>query len=435
MTRVVAFTTITTAALLAMGVPRATATPPAPWHLGTLAPWHPGTPAPWHLGPLAAWSISAPGFADDRADELYDEGREAIEEGRYDRAIERFDRLIALKTNRTDAALYWKAYSLSKTGNRAASLQTLADLQKRFADSRWIKDAKALEVEVRQASGQAVSPASQDDDELKLMALRGLMESDPEQAFPAIEKILGGSSSPKVKDRALFVLSQSRSPKARAIIAGFAKGNANPDLQLRAIRYIGIMGGNDNRQILADVYNTSSDPAVKRSILRSFMMSGDRDRLLAVAKSETDAGLRGEAVRQLGVMHGSAELAQLYQSEASREVKQSILQAMFIGGDSDKLIDLAKSEKDPELRKVAIRNLGLMKRPGTSEALTAIYASDNSPDVRKTVINALFLQQNATALVALARAEKDPEMKKDIVAKLSLMKSKEAIDYLMELLK
>jgi HEAT repeat protein len=174
---------------------------------------------------------------------------------------------------------------------------------------------------------------------------------------------------------------------------------------------------------------------VKRSILRSFMVSGDRERLLAVARSETDAGLRGEAVRQLGVMHGSAELAQLYQTETSLEVKKSILQAMFVGGDADKLIDLAKTEKDPELRKTAIHNLGLMKRAGTSDALTAIYASDPSPDIRRTVINALFLQNNATALVALARAEKNLEMKKEIVSKLSLMKSKEATDYLMELLK
>src|SRR5262245_46501503 len=68
--------------------------------------------------------------ADDRADELYDEGREAIEEGRYDRAIDRFNRLIALKSNRTDAALYWKAYSQAKLGQRAEALGTLADLQK-----------------------------------------------------------------------------------------------------------------------------------------------------------------------------------------------------------------------------------------------------------------------------------------------------------------
>ena len=42
------------------------------------------------------------------------------------------------------------------------------------------------------------------------------------------------SNSLRVKDRALFVLSQSRSARARALIAGIAKGNANPDLVCKA---------------------------------------------------------------------------------------------------------------------------------------------------------------------------------------------------------
>jgi HEAT repeat protein len=110
---------------------------------------------------------------------------------------------------------------------------------------------------------------------------------------------------------------------------------------------------------------------------------------------------------------------------------------MFVGGDSERMIELAKGEKDPELRKTAIRNLGLMKRQGTSDALTGIYNSDSNAEVRKTVINALFLQNNGTALVALARAEKNLELKKEIVQKMSVMspKSKEVSDYLMELLK
>jgi tetratricopeptide (TPR) repeat protein len=372
---------------------------------------------------------------DERADELYDRARDLIEEGRYDRALAELDRLIALKSNRTDAALYWKAYCQMRLGQRAEALTSISDLGKQFPDSRWIRDARALEVEVRQSSGQTVSPASQDDDELKLMALRGIMQSDPDQALPIIEKMLTGANSPKVKDRALFVLSQSNSARAREVIAGVAKGNANPDLQLKAIRYLGMMGGQDSRQLLVDVYRTSTDVAVKRAVLRSYMTAGDRERLFALAKSETDQSLRAEAVRQLGVMGARGELAQLYQSESSVEVKKQILQAMFVGGDSDRLIDLAKSEKDPELRKTAIRNLGLMKRSGTTEALVSIYGSDSSADVKKAVINALFIQNNASALVTLARNEKNMEFKKDIVSKLSNMNSKEAKDYLMELLK
>src|SRR3954471_13125954 len=200
----------------------------------------------------------------ERADDLYERARDMIENSRYDRALAELDRLIPLKSNRTDAALYWKAYVLARLAQRPEALATIADLTREYPDSRWLKDAKAIEVEVRQSSGQPVSPASQDDEDLKLMALRGLMNSDPDQALPVLEKMLSSANSPKVKDRALFVLSQSHSAKAREIIAGVAKGNANPDLQMRAIRYLGMMGGADSRSLLADVYKATPDVSVKR---------------------------------------------------------------------------------------------------------------------------------------------------------------------------
>jgi tetratricopeptide (TPR) repeat protein len=371
----------------------------------------------------------------DRADALYRQARQSIDQGRYERAIEQLDRLVNLAGgNRVDAALYWKSYTLAKQGQRAAALTTLADLQKRFADSRWLKDAKALEVEIRQASGQAVSPDAQNDEELKLLALRGLMQSDPDRAVPMIERLLAGNSSVKVQENALFVLSQSRSARAREIITTVAR-SGNPDLQLRAIRYLGAVGGPENRQILDEVYRTSTDTAVKRAILRSFAVAGDRARLLALAKTESSAELRGEAVQQLGIAHASAELSDLYLSESTVDGKKRILQAMFISGSADKLVDLARTEKDPELRRSAIRNLGLIGGGKTGDALRSMYGSEAGADVRREIINALFLQQNATTLVDLARVEKDAALKKEIVTKLSLMKSKEATDYFLELLK
>ena len=373
---------------------------------------------------------------DDRADALYQQGRDAIERNRYELAIERFDRLIQMNTDRTDAALYWKAYSVARSGNPGYALEVIANLEKQFPNSRWIKDAQALEVEVRQASGQTVTPESQADEDTKLMALRGIMNSDPDRALPIIEQMLAGTASPRVKDRALFVLSQSNSPRARTVIANVAKGSANPDLQLRAIRYLGVMGGDANRQLLADVYAASSDQAAKRAIIRSFMVSGDRARLLRLAKGEANVELRGEAVNQLGVMGAHAELTELYQTETSVDVKKRIIQAMFVGGNADSLVELAKNEKDPQLRRSAVRNLGLMGANRTGDALKSIYQSDPSPEIKKEAINALFLQNNGRALVELARAEKDPQMKKDMIAKMSLMsKSKEVTDYLLELLR
>ncbi len=374
--------------------------------------------------------------AEEQADVVYVQARDLIEQGRFDAAIDRLNQLIAEKSSRTDAALYWRAYSLAKIGQRADALSTLEDLQKQFARSRWSRDARALEVELRQASGQTVSPDSQADDEMKLMALRGLMQSDADRALPILEKMLATTNSQRVKERALFVLSQSGTPRSREVLTNVAKDGSNPDLQRRAVRYLGMMGGPDNRQILASVYQASSDAAVKRAIIQGFMVSGDRARIVTLAKTETVPELRREAVRQLGVMGAQAELAELYQTETSVDVKKQILQAMFVGGSADRLIDLAKTEKDPQLRRTAIRNLGLMGANRTGDAIKAIYLSDTAPESRSEAINALFLQQNARTLVELARAEKDPQLKKEIVSKLALMsRSQEARDYLLELLK
>jgi HEAT repeat protein len=109
---------------------------------------------------------------------------------------------------------------------------------------------------------------------------------------------------------------------------------------------------------------------------------------------------------------------------------------MFIGGRADRLIELAKSEPDPDLRRKAIRNLGLMGKEKTGTALVEIYGADRDPAVKKAVIEGLFLQSHADALVIMVRKETDPELKRSIVEKLSLMQgSKVAMDYLMELLK
>src|SRR5512132_3003128 len=108
---------------------------PGPLGFGPLGP-PPGGSAR-SLGLVAGAPL---GFdADDRADDLYNSGREAIEEGKYERALDRFNRLIELKSNRTDAALYWKAYSLAKLGRGAEAVTTLTDLQQRFKDSRWMR--------------------------------------------------------------------------------------------------------------------------------------------------------------------------------------------------------------------------------------------------------------------------------------------------------
>jgi len=370
----------------------------------------------------------------DRESEMYQQAYDAMTEARWDRALSGFSRVAALKGSRVDAALYWQAYSQSQLGQRAEALTTIAELTKGYPSSNYVKQARALEQEVRRDAGQPVRPQDQADEDLKLIAIQSLQQAAPEQAIPMLEKLLQGNSSPRVKERALFVLAQSDSPRAREVLKNYAKGSATPELQAKAIQYLGVHGSSESRAVLGEVYASSTDVDVKRRILRAFMVAGEKERLWKAAQGEQNAELRAEAVRQLGVMGAHEELWQLYQKETAVDVRKQVIRAMFVGGNADRMIELAKSEKTPELRREAVRNLGLMGSKKTGDALAQIYATDRDPEIRKTVINSLFLQNNATALVGLARKEEDINLKKEIVQKLALMQSKEATAYMLELI-
>jgi HEAT repeat protein len=318
-------------------------------------------------------------YVDGRNSEgLYEQARGLIERDQYTRAVETFDRVIAAGGNRVDAAMYWKAYSFSKIARAQDALVTLADMQKRFGTSRWIDAARSLEIEIKQAAGQAVSAEGQNNDEIRLLALQGMMRSDPEATLPIVEKMLAGNASVRVKERALFVVSQSRSPRGREIIANTAKGTTNPDLQIRAITLLGQMSGAEGRQSLADIYRGSSNADVKRAVLRS----------------------------------------------------------LFSANAFDELTAIARSEKDPELRRSAIRYLGSTNRAEAAETLRAIYQADATPETRRDVIRALSSNRSgAKPLVDLARSEKNIDLKTEIVRHLSNMRDPVAREYLLELLK
>jgi HEAT repeat protein len=372
----------------------------------------------------------------DRETRVYEQARDYIDDGKYDRAIERLNDVVSMKGARADAALYYKAWAQNKSGQRSEAFATIGTLEKDYPKSRYLPPAKNLEGEMRRNSGQTVRPENENDEDLKLMAIQAMQNSDPEQAVPLLEKLLQGTASPKLKSRALFVLAQSDSPRAREVLKNIAKGSSTPELQNRAIDYLGTQGGRESRATLGEIYSSSSDVDVKRRILRAFMVAGEKDRLLAAAQSEQNPELRAEAVQQLGVMGAHDELWQLYQKESAVDVKKRIIQAMFVGGNADRLIELAKTEKDLELRRTAVRNLGVMGSKRSGDALVQIYNSDKTPEIRAAAINGLFVQNNAKALIDLARKEQDVAMKKDIVQKLSLMgkNNPEVMQYMMELL-
>ena len=167
-----------------------------------------------------------------KGDPDYERGLSALDARNWEEAISSFRESASHKRGNADAALYWLAYAQDHAGQREQALITTRQLQQNYASSRWINDAKALEVEIHGQNGNPVSPSSEPDEELKLLALNGLMTSDRDKAIPILRNLLASNNSEKIKERALFVLAQNPSPEARKLIVDTARGVTTPDLQI-----------------------------------------------------------------------------------------------------------------------------------------------------------------------------------------------------------
>jgi HEAT repeat protein len=364
-----------------------------------------------------------------REDDMYNSATDALNEGEYGDAARAFDQLAKLRGRKADAALYWKAYALKQTGNKPEALATLAQLEKEYPQSRWKSDAGVMKVELQ---GAAANPSSASTDEEKAMALQGIMQTDPERGITAVDKLLHGAASPKLKDRALFVLGQSGSEKASQVLLSVAKDNKDPNLQMRAIRYLGMSGHGGSA--LKDIYTGATDPSVKKAVFQGWLMSGDKQDVLAVARQEKSPELRKEAIRYLGMMGGRNELREIYKSSPDPETREAVVHGMLMNGDSQGLAEIANTEKDPKVLDQAIKTIGMVGGQDSSTALLNIYNTHSDLETKKTVINALFIHNAAKEMVALARKETNPELKKALTQKLSLMHSPEVTDYMMEIL-
>jgi HEAT repeat protein len=284
------------------------------------------------------------------------------------------------------------------------SLSVIDKLQKSFPTSHWLKDAKALSLEIHADAGHPVNPASESDQDLKLLALNTLMQTNVKAALPALLKVINGDASDRTKEHALFVLAQSDSPDARKALMDFARQPSNQTLQLSAVRMMGMVGGDGARKELAGLYTSSSNAALKHEILNGMMLSGSKSQLLAVAKQEADSGLRNAAIANLSLTGGEVELSDLYNSGASLDEKTRILSSVYLMGDGKIVQDVLKSEKDPG---VVLKNL---------------YRTQTNDNIRRAVLDTLAAQRDSAALTELARDEKDAHLKTEIWRRLSALK-------------
>jgi len=374
--------------------------------------------------------------AQTKEDTLYSAGTRAINDARWAQAESIFQNLASQHGPRADAALYWEAYAANKQGNAAHALEICAELRHAYPQGNWVKECSALEIEIHGKSDDPVPPQAEQDEELKLLALNSLMQQDEAHAVPIIQQILNSDKSEKLKSRALFVLAQDQSPQAQALLGQVASGERDPALQRKAIEMLAVARGKQAAETLANIYRQSTNEEVKKAILHTYLVIGTPDPLVEAARHESDPQLVHTAVHTLGAMGATAQLLALYHDTSDPKVKADVISGLIPAGPkgADALGSIAGSEQDPELRRKAIRNLGIAGGMSAAPTLVAIYKKSTDVETKKAVAQALFLAGDSHDLVELARAEKDPAAKQSLVQQLSIMHDKEATDYMLEIL-
>jgi len=370
----------------------------------------------------------------DKAERFYEDGNAQMDDGEWEAAVRSFNKVIELEGRQSDAARYWKAYSLRKLARLPEALGSIEELRRVNPRSPWLDDARALEMEIRHSKGSNASPEKENDDEMKLVAINALGNVDPERAIPMLEKLLRTGTSSRLREQALFVLVQIGTQRSREILYDIARGRSHPDLQRKALEFLGMFGIEDARPLLKEILGSTADPTTRRAVLNAYMTSGDTESLYAVAKSEKDEEMRRQAINLLGAQGAKRELMELYKAESSIEVRVKILEAFGICACSDELIDVARNERDSRLRRAAIHGLAIGGGRQAGDVLVSIYSSDKDFEVRKAVLDALMVQSNDTALIAIARKETNPELKKIAVERLSVMGTRAATDYMLQIL-
>lgn len=165
-----------------------------------------------------------------------------------------------------------------------------------------------------------------------------------------IELVMNGDEPPVV-EAALFLFLQQDNQWAKELLVKIATTSQLTDTRRRAANFLGKLRGGPAIEELFSVYEANQDLQVRREILSTLSKTGNpwaQARVLEIARSTNDPGLREEAILSLGKYGGEDiinQLVSLYDAETREEVKRLILSALSKSKHKNALEKLASVRK------------------------------------------------------------------------------------------
>lgn len=432
---------------------------------------------------LRALDYSAPATNDQVSDSLYRAARAALQRGNYREAADLFKRVQSRDPRAPLAAdaLYWHAWSMYRVGGTTGfetALASLDQLQRDHARAAVLGDARDLRVRVcgelarlgdekcasevvsiastrtststssRTTSTQDQSCPSEDNDE-RVAALNALLQMDAERALPILQRTLARRDrcSVTLRKKALFLVSQKRTPEAADILVGVVRGDPEPEIRSEAVFWLGQTRDERAVDLLADILQRETNEEVLDKAV--FALSQHRSERAAtmlrdIAQREgAPLKLREQAIFWIGqrrTPENAQLLMTLYTRVNDRALKDKIIFSLSQSRSAatDKwLMDLVMSANEPvELRKQALFWAG-QSRSSASSDLGALYDRLTDREMKEQAIFVLAQKKDSGAidkLIDIARNDRDRDMRGKAIFWLGQSRDPRAMRLLEEII-
>jgi len=406
-------------------------------------------------------------------DSLYRLARRAMADENYRRAAQLFAELVDRypRSDYAGDALYYRAYSLYQLGGQRDLRDAIdaIELQARdYADASTREDAKTLRsriesVQARRGNADAAKKvqekASQlgdehgcpnDDDDMRIAALQGLMQMDAESAIPILRQVLAkrGSCTESLRKHAVFIVSQKRSDEATELLLEVARSDPSTEVRAEAIQWLGQSHSPRAVTALDSIASTSTDDDILDKAI--FALSQTRDEradaaLRRIAANERkSAHARTQAIFWFGQSHRDADdmrfLRELFSRTRSEEIQGSIIQAMAQAHTSEGmrwLIDLARDKSiSIEARKNALFWAG--QNGADMRQLVGLYDEmKGESDIQNQLIFVFSQRRDRDAidkLMDIASNDPDRELRKQAIFWLGQSKDPRVQKFLLDLI-
>ncbi|HEU4828618.1 MAG TPA: HEAT repeat domain-containing protein, partial [Gemmatimonadales bacterium] len=218
------------------------------------------------------------------------------------------------------------------------------------------------------------------DSEVRTQAIFWLSQVNDPRVVPILDSVMRSSNDEDLQRSAIFALSQQRSPEARRLLRSYVERDDIADeARSQALHFLAMGNDPDDMAFLRNAYAKVKSPEVKQQIMAGMLSNRSPEHakwLIGIAKDRNeDMEVRKQALFFAGMAETSTEdLLDVYNSlPDDPELREHML--VVLGQRSSDpaavthLLEIARTEKDPELRKMAVFWLSQSDDPRATKLL------------------------------------------------------------------